>query len=48
MNKVGTQHILGRAVTGVLLCGLIIAAMLPLLPKILKGRDFIELPTGPA
>jgi len=37
MKKVGTQGILGRALTGVVLSGLIIASFIPLLPKILKG-----------
>ncbi len=36
MQKVGTQGILGRAVTGVVLGGLIMRSLLPLLPMILQ------------
>lgn len=36
MKKVGTEGIKGRAITGVILNGLIIVALIPLFPQILK------------
>ena len=36
MGKVGTQGILGRAVTGVVLCGFLTYVLLRMLPSVLK------------